>query len=128
MSGLANTRAFGDVNSKRIGVSAEPEIHRLEMNAAEYSFLVLMTDGISGTLTDQEVADIIKEAKTPDEGARNVTSFATEVTKEGDNATCLVIRLGGWERRLEGGLGSMGTKESREWRRIDATDPRRSRT
>lgn len=128
MSGLANTRAFGDVNSKRIGVSAEPEAVRVEMGAAEYSFLVMMTDGISGTLSDQEIVDIVKEAKTPDEGATAVTNFATEVTKEGDNATCLVIRLGGWERRLEGGVGSMGTKESREWRRQEATDPRRSRT
>lgn len=128
MSGLANTRAFGDVNSKRMGVSAEPEIRRIEMGAAEYSFLVLMTDGISGTLSDQEIVDIVKEARTADEGAANVVSFATEVTKEGDNATCLVVRLAGWERRLEGGLGSMGTKESREWRRLEATDPRRSRT
>ncbi|KAF7117383.1 hypothetical protein CNMCM5793_006285 [Aspergillus hiratsukae] len=127
MSGLANTRAFGDVQSKRIGVSAEPEIRRIEMGPAEYSFLVLMTDGISGTLTDQEVVDIIKEAKTPDEGARDVVNFATEVTKEGDNATCLVVRLGGWERRQEGGLGSLGTKESRDWRRQEATDPRSSR-
>ncbi|KAE8355319.1 phosphatase 2C-like domain-containing protein [Aspergillus coremiiformis] len=127
MSGLANTRSFGDVQSKRIGVSAEPELRRIEMAPAQYSFLVLMSDGISGTLGDQEVVDIIKEARTPDQGARDVVSFATEVTKEGDNATCLVVRLGGWERRLEGGLGSMGTKESREWRRQEATDPRRSR-
>ncbi|OOF95521.1 hypothetical protein ASPCADRAFT_170215 [Aspergillus carbonarius ITEM 5010] len=127
MSGLANTRSFGDVQSKRIGVSAEPEIHRIEMGPAEYSFLVLMSDGISGTLLDQEVVDIVKEARTPDQGARDVVSFATEVTREGDNATCLVVRLGGWERRLEGGLGSLGTKESREWRRQEATDPRRSR-
>ncbi|PYH96746.1 protein phosphatase 2c [Aspergillus ellipticus CBS 707.79] len=127
MSGLANTRAFGDVQSKRIGVSAEPEIHRIEMAPAEYSFLVLMTDGVSGTLLDQEVVDIVKEARTPDQGARDVVSFATEVTREGDNTTCLVVRLGGWERRLEGGLGSLGSKESREWRRQEATDPRRSR-
>ncbi|PWY90040.1 protein serine/threonine phosphatase 2C [Aspergillus heteromorphus CBS 117.55] len=127
MSGLANTRAFGDVQSKRIGVSAEPEIHRIEMAPAEYSFLVLMTDGVSGTLLDQEVVDIVKEARTPDQGARDVVSFATEVTREGDNTTCLVVRLGGWERRQEGGLGSLGTKESREWRRQEATDPRRSR-
>ncbi|KAH8434223.1 type 2C protein phosphatase PTC6 [Aspergillus melleus] len=127
MSGLANTRAFGDVQSKRIGVSAEPELRRVEMAPAEFSFLVLMTDGISGTLSDQEVVDIVKEAKTPDEGSRDVVRFATEVTKEGDNATCLVVRLGGWERRLEGGLGSLGTKETREWRRQEATDPRRSR-
>lgn len=127
MSGLANTRAFGDVQSKRIGVSAEPDLRRIEMAPAEYSFLVLMSDGVSGTLPDQEVVDIIKEAKTPDEGARHVTNFATEVTKEGDNATCLVVRLGGWERRLEGGMGSLRTKESRDWRRQEATDPRRSR-
>lgn len=128
MSGLANTRSFGDVQSKRIGVSAEPEILRVEMAPAEYSFLVLMTDGISGTLSDQEIVDIVKEARTPEEASKDVVSFATEVTKVGDNATCLVVRLGGWERRLEGGLGSMGTKESREWRRQEATDPRRSRT
>ena len=128
VSGLANTRAFGDVHSKRVGVSAEPEMHRVEMAPAEFSFLVLMTDGISGTLQDQEIVDIVKEARTPEEASRDVVSFATEVTKVGDNATCLVVRLGGWERRLEGGLGSMRTKESRQWRRQDATDPRRSRT
>ncbi|KAL4873869.1 hypothetical protein BDV12DRAFT_159762 [Aspergillus spectabilis] len=127
ISGLANTRAFGDVQSKRIGVSAEPELRRLEMAPAEYSFLVLMSDGISDALTDQEIVDIIKEAKTPEEGSRHVVNFATEVTRSGDNSTCLVVRLGGWERRLEGGLGSLGTKESREFRRQEATDPRRSR-
>ncbi|KAL2818405.1 phosphatase 2C-like domain-containing protein [Aspergillus granulosus] len=128
ISGLANTRAFGDVQSKRIGVSAEPELRRFEMAPAEYSFMVLISDGITDAISDQEVVDIIKEAKTPDEGARHVVNFATEVTKSGDNSTCLVVRLGGWERRLEGGLGSLGTKESREWRRQEATDPRRSRT
>jgi protein phosphatase PTC6 len=128
ISGLANTRAFGDVQSKRIGVSAEPELRRFEMAPAEHSFMVLMSDGITEAINDQEVVDIVKEAKTPDEGARNVVNFATEVTKSGDNSTCLVVRLGGWERRLEGGLGSLGTKESREWRRQEATDPRRSRT
>ncbi|KAL1956641.1 hypothetical protein VTO42DRAFT_6988 [Malbranchea cinnamomea] len=124
IDGLANTRAFGDLQSKRLGVSAEPEIRRVEMRPAEYSFLVLMSDGVSGTLKDQEVVDIIKEAKTPDQGARDVVSFATEVSNDGDNATCLVIRLGGWERRLEGGLGSLGTKEERDWRRQEAANPR----
>ncbi|EED21365.1 protein phosphatase 2C, putative [Talaromyces stipitatus ATCC 10500] len=128
VSGLANTRAFGDIHSKRIGVSAEPEIRRIEMAPAEFSFLVLMSDGISGTLHDQEIVDIIKEARTPEQGARDVVNFATETSKDADNATCLVVRLGGWERRLEGGLGSMGTKEARDFRRQEATDPRRSRT
>lgn len=128
MSGLANTRAFGDMRSKRIGVSAEPEIRRIEITPAEYSFLVLVSDGVSGTLSDQEIVDVVKEAKTPEQGARDVVSFATEVSKEGDNATCLVVRLGGWERRGEGGMGSMGTKEVRDFRKGEALDPRRGRT
>jgi protein phosphatase PTC6 len=128
MSGLANTRAFGDMRSKRIGVSAEPEIRRIELAPAEYSFLVLVSDGISGTLSDQEIVDVVKEAKTPEQGARDVVSYATEVSSEGDNATCLVVRLGGWERRIEGGMGSMGTKEVRDFRKGDALDPRRGRT
>lgn len=128
MSGLANTRAFGDIHSKRLGVSAEPDIRRIEMGPAQYSFLVLMSDGISGVLPDQEIVDTIKEAHTPEQAARDVVNFATEVSPNADNATCLVVRLGGWERRQEGGVGSMGTKEARDFRRQEATDPRRSRT
>lgn len=127
MSGLANTRAFGDMRSKRIGVSAEPEIHRIELAPAEYSFMVLISDGVSGTLSDQEIVDVVKEAKTPEQGARDVVGFATEVSKEGDNATCLVVRLGGWERRGEGGMGSLGTKEVRDYRKSVAEEPRPSR-
>ncbi|KHO01934.1 Protein phosphatase 2C domain containing protein [Metarhizium album ARSEF 1941] len=127
IAGLANSRAFGDIRSKRIGVSAEPEITRVEMGPAEFSFLVLMSDGVSGTLSDQEIVDIVKEARTPDDGARNIVEYATEVSKDGDNATCQVVRLGGWERRSEGGLGSMGTKEIRDIRKAEAQDPRRGK-
>lgn len=127
ISGLANTRAFGDIASKRIGVSAEPEIKRVELGPAEYSFMVLMSDGVSGTLEDQEVVDIVKEAKTPEQASRDVVNFATEVSTEGDNATCLVVRMGGWERRQEGGYGSLGTKESRDYKRQSASDPRARR-
>ncbi|PSN75028.1 protein serine/threonine phosphatase 2C [Corynespora cassiicola Philippines] len=124
VSGLANTRAFGDMASKRIGVSAEPEIRRIELSPAEYSFMVLVSDGVSGHLSDQEIVDIVKEAKTPEQAARDVTSFATEVATDADNATTLVVRLGGWERRSEGGLGSLGTKEMRDWRKNEAENPR----
>lgn len=127
IAGLANSRAFGDIRSKRIGVSAEPEITRVELGAAQYSFLVLMSDGVSGTLSDQEIVDVIKEAKTPEQGARAVVDYATEVSDDGDNATCQVVRLGGWERRSEGGLGPIGTKEIRDIRRKEALDPRRGK-
>ncbi|KAF2119939.1 protein phosphatase-like protein 2c [Lophiotrema nucula] len=124
VSGLANTRAFGDMASKRIGVSAEPEIRRIEVNPAEYSFMVMISDGVSGHLSDQEIVDVVKEEKTPHEAAQAVTKFATETSTDADNATTLVVRLGGWERRSEGGLGSMGTKEMRDWRKAEAENPR----
>lgn len=122
--GLANTRAFGDIASKRIGVSAEPQITRLDLPAADYSFIVLMSDGVSGHLEDQEIVDVVKEARTPAQAAEDVVSFATETSETGDNATCLVVRLGGWERRSEGGGGSLGTKEQRTYRMEEANDPR----
>ncbi|KAI9158514.1 Protein phosphatase 2C-like protein 4 [Paramyrothecium foliicola] len=127
IAGLANSRSFGDMRSKRIGVSAEPEITRVDMGPAEYSFLALVSDGVSGTLSDQEIVDIIKEARTPEEGARSVVEYASEVSQDGDNATCQVVRLGGWERRSEGGLGSLGTKEIRDIRKAEAQDPRRGK-
>lgn len=124
MSGLANTRSFGDIRSKRLGVSAEPELHITSMKPAEYAFMVLVSDGVSGTCADQEVVDVVKEARTPEQGARDVVAYATEISAEGDNATCLVVRLGGWERRSEGGGGAWGTREARDWRRKEAADPR----
>ncbi len=125
IQGLANSRAFGDMQSKRIGVSAEPDVSRIDLRPAEFSFLVLVSDGVSGTLSDREIVDVVKEAATPEEGARKVVEYATEVSGDGDNATCLVVRLGGWERRSEGGVGSLGTREMREMRRSEALDPRR---
>lgn len=126
--GLANTRAFGDVSSKRIGVSAEPEIACVDMKASEFSFLVLVSDGVSGVLEDQEIVDVVKEAKTPEQASRELVGLATGIGGgQADNATALVVRLGGWERRSEGGVGSLGTREARDWKKAMADDPRASR-
>ncbi|KAG9551154.1 hypothetical protein KCU77_g19859, partial [Aureobasidium melanogenum] len=115
-------------SSKRIGVSAEPEIRMTHMEPSEYSFLVLVSDGVTASLEDQEIVDIVKEAKTPDAAAKELATFATEVAGvRSDNATAIVVRLGGWERRVEGGGGSIGTKEVRDWKKVQAEDPRASR-
>lgn len=124
---LANTRSFGDVSQKRLGVSAEPDITRRELQPAEFAFMVLVSDGVSATLTDQEICDIVKECKTPDEASRELVEFAEEVTTEGDNATAVVVRLGGWEKRALGGEGYMGTKDLRAWRREEALASNRGR-
>ncbi|KXS94756.1 hypothetical protein AC578_7613 [Pseudocercospora eumusae] len=125
--GLANTRAFGDIGSKRIGVSAEPQLTTVELPPAGHAFIVLVSDGVSGHLEDQEIVDIVKEAKTPDQASKDLVSFAVETAGDADNATALVVRLGGWERRNEGGGGSLGTKEQRDYRKREADDPRARR-
>lgn len=119
---FANTRSVGDVTQKRLGVTAEPELTMRELGAGEYAFLVLVSDGVSTVIGDQEICDLVKECKTPEEASRELVAFVDEVGDAGDNATALVVRLGGWEHRSEGGEGSLGTAGMREWRRMDAIE------
>ena len=126
---VANTRSFGDASHKFLGVTAEPEVTRRQLKGSDWAFMVLCSDGVSGVLSDQEIVDIVKESETPEEGARHVVKFAEEVASRsdggGDNSTCMVIRLGGWEDRDKGGEGSKGTRDLREWKRASQEPSRR---
>ncbi|KAI3402349.2 PTC6 [Candida oxycetoniae] len=122
---LANTRAFGDVDYKEVGVSAEPEVTQLiigdsqEINqhltteevkkhtinglGGDECFLILCTDGVTNVITDQEIADVVMTRyrrsghtkATPQMCAQEVIKFVEFVGGD-DNATILVIRLNGW--------------------------------
>lgn len=121
---LANTRAFGDVAYKEMGVTAEPDISELIVGdskliekklteeeiknftigglGGDESFLVLCTDGVTGMLTDQEIADVVMlhfnlngQKSSPQKCAEEVIKFVEYVGGD-DNATCLVVRLSGW--------------------------------
>ncbi|EGV64148.1 Protein phosphatase 2C 6 [Yamadazyma tenuis] len=122
---LANTRAFGDIDFKQMGVTAEPDVINVvigdydtvhsrltKQEIEEYtvggiggdeSFLVLCSDGVSNEITDQETADIIMNTfnmrghstATPQGCAEEVVKFIEYIGGD-DNATCLVVRLNGW--------------------------------
>lgn len=122
---LANTRAFGDLDFKQMGVTAEPDVsqyivgdaatilHLLTAEEAreatvgglggDEAFLVLCTDGITNEITDQEIADIVMAnynlrgslKATPQFCAQEVVHFVEYIGGD-DNATCLVVRLNGW--------------------------------
>lgn len=124
---LANTRAFGDLNYKELGVTAEPEVsqyiigdsHTIQKMltrdeirdttvgglGGDEAFLVLVTDGVSGELTDQEIADIVMvnfnlrghQKASAQLCAAEVVKFVEYIGGD-DNATCLVVRLSGWGR------------------------------
>ncbi|KAI5957149.1 PTC6 [Candida jiufengensis] len=121
---LANTRSFGDIDYKEVGVTAEPDIIQLVVgDSTEISkqltpeeikkhtigglggdelFLILCTDGVTNILTDQEIADIIMTQQkrlgskaNPQFCAQEVIKFVEFVGGD-DNATILIIRLNGW--------------------------------
>ncbi|KAG0251051.1 hypothetical protein BG011_007881 [Mortierella polycephala] len=92
---LANTRALGDTAMKPFGVTAEPEIIRRTVKAKEAAFLVLMSDGVSSVMSNQEVVDCVKLEDNPTQAAANVLNLAEQLGAE-DNCTILVVKLPAW--------------------------------
>nr|XP_046236120.1 protein phosphatase 1K, mitochondrial-like [Scatophagus argus] len=94
---LAMTRSIGDFHLKTSGVIAEPETQRLTVQHASDSFLALTTDGINFLLSDQEICDVINQCQDPTEAADVIAQQALQYGSE-DNATIVVVPLGGWGR------------------------------
>lgn len=120
---FANTRAFGDLRAKAKGVSAEPDIVEcqigdptklrdlqlhdrrpgVKMFGGNEAFLIVMSDGVSGMVSDQELVDLtINTANqsgygrgSPQDAAEEIVKYA-EALGGDDNATCMVVRLSGW--------------------------------
>ncbi|KAF9155478.1 hypothetical protein DFQ26_009716 [Actinomortierella ambigua] len=92
---LANTRSIGDMALKPFGVSAEPEITRRTLLASKAAFLVLISDGISSVMSNQEVVDCVKLEQDPTQAAAYVLNLAEQLGAE-DNCTVLVVRLPAW--------------------------------
>ncbi|KAJ2705153.1 Protein phosphatase 2C 6 [Coemansia spiralis] len=99
MARVANTRAFGDWQVKRFGVFAEPEIRHYELHGDEAAFLVIVSDGVTAVLTDQEIVDVVKGCSDPQAGARRLVDAAERLGAD-DNVTAQVLRLPGWGSAL----------------------------
>lgn len=95
MGALANTRAFGDSNFKKAGVTSEPEVITQVIKGSDFAFIVAFSDGVGGVVSDQEVVDICRGARHPHEAAQEVVRYA-EALGTDDNATAMVIPLRGW--------------------------------
>ncbi|KAJ1883692.1 Protein phosphatase 2C 6, partial [Kickxella alabastrina] len=115
MARVANTRAFGDWQVKRFGVVAEPEIRHFELGG-DSAFVVIVSDGLTGVLTDQEIVDVVKGCSTPAVAARRLVDVAERLGSD-DNMTALVLRLPAWDAPLLRDL----TLDLRQ-RRLDAVD------
>ncbi|KZS93140.1 protein serine/threonine phosphatase 2C [Sistotremastrum niveocremeum HHB9708] len=122
MGALENTRGFGDGKFKPFGVTPEPEITTKMLYAPEWAFLVLVSDGVSSVLSDQEVVDIGRNAPDPQRAAHDILAFAEEMGTE-DNATVIVLPLAGWGQVH----GRDKTKDLRDLRSKQAIGSERQR-
>lgn len=77
--------------------------------------MVLVSDGISSILSDDEVVDLARDAPDPKAAAERIMSFAQELGGD-DNATAIVVPLAGWGKIQ----GPDKTKELRDYRRRQA--------
>ncbi|GBE62676.1 phosphatase 2C domain containing protein [Babesia ovata] len=101
---LATSRAIGDYPLKypnRI-VSSEPDVSVYTINFDNDLFLVLVTDGITAVLTNQEIIDIVCEAIDDEctaEAAAERVVLTAEKCGSLDDKTCTVIYFG-WHKDL----------------------------
>lgn len=64
MGMLATSRAFGDSKLKKYGVSAEPDLVRYTIDTQNpAAFMVMVTDGLTSVMSDQEIVDIVRARK-----------------------------------------------------------------
>lgn len=77
--------------------------------------MVLVSDGVSSLLSDDEIVDLARNAPDPRTAAQRIVSFSQELGGD-DNATAIVVPFAGWGK-IE---GPDQTKELREYRRVQA--------
>lgn len=89
---LAITRAIGDHNLKRDGVTAKPTIRRILIRPSD-KWLVVATDGVWDWFEEKDLLTVTsKEAATAQSIAKEIVRTALEQGSK-DNITCLVIKL-----------------------------------
>lgn len=111
MGALENTRSLGDLKWKPWGVTAEPEVKTKLIEGPNWAFMVLVSDGISSVVSDQEIVDLARGATNPKHAAKRILSFAEEMGSS-DNMTAIVLPFSGWGQIS----GPDRTKKLREYR------------
>ncbi|GAA5935667.1 PP2C family serine/threonine-protein phosphatase [Sporobolomyces koalae] len=121
---LANTRGIGDREFKSLGVIGEPEVTKRVLKGEEWSFLVLLSDGITDVMSDQEIVDLARGFKDPARAAQKIVSFAEDVGGD-DNMTCLIVPLPGWGKM--GGLDTTADRREYRMRQFSSASRRQKR-
>jgi protein phosphatase PTC6 len=84
--------------------------------------VVLVSDGVSSILSDDEVVDLARNASDPKAAANQILSFVEELGGD-DNTTAIVVPLSGWGKVT----GPDKTKDLRDYRRQQAVGSERQK-
>jgi len=122
MGALANTRGLGDLQYKKFGVTPEPEVRTKLLQNQDWAYVVLVSDGVSSVVSDDEVVDLARDAADPRQAADRILAFAEDMGGE-DNATAIVVPLAGWGMIQ----GADKTKDLREYRQRQMVGSERQR-
>eukprot|EP00887_Chlorella_sp_A99_P004465 scaffold30.g4465.t1 len=94
-AGLAVTRSVGDADLKGWGVVAEAETAELGLRPGEDAFVVVATDGLWDTMSNEEVVALVKDTvKHPGMCAQRLVTEALARGSE-DNVSAVVAMLSG---------------------------------
>jgi protein phosphatase PTC6 len=88
----------------------------------DWAYLVMVTDGISSILSDQEIVDVARYGSSPEKAAYDIVDLAEELGAE-DNSSAIVLPLAGFGR-VE---GVDQTKNLRAWRQKEQVGSERHR-
>lgn len=115
MGAVENTRGFGDGRWKPSGVTVEPQVDTRVIDGDAHAYIILVTDGITSLISDQEIIDLARRSLDPSRAAKTIVHFAEDLGAS-DNCTCVVVPLAGW-----GDVGGEDrTVDRREYRRRHA--------
>jgi protein phosphatase PTC6 len=80
----------------------------IKISGDDHAYLILVTDGLTSLMSDQEIIDLARDASDPTRAAKAIVHFGEDLGAE-DNCTCIVVPLAGW--------GKVGGKDTTEARR-----------
>lgn len=72
------TRCFGSVRARGVGVSCLPSVRSRLVASESDQFVLLASDGLFSTLTDEEAVALVARAENPVEAARSLVRIAAE--------------------------------------------------
>ncbi|EGG11162.1 uncharacterized protein MELLADRAFT_46948 [Melampsora larici-populina 98AG31] len=92
---LANTRGLGDSRFKKLGVTGEPDIVKKLLKGDQWSFMVIVSDGVSEVMSNQEIIDLCRTETNPTKAAESIIDFAEKLGGR-DNMTAIIVPFAGW--------------------------------